>query len=142
MFTNPTVTDFKTYFFRDFMYGTTPEVVNDQDIMNALQAAFLNINPCLFCSQESYSYAFDLLAAHYLTVSIRNSTQGLGGAYAFPATSKSVGSVSVGTQIPDLIASNPALLALYTTTYGAAYANYVAPMLVGTCFTTEGFTKP
>ena len=50
---NPTVQDFKDYFFRDFPFGTDPNVsVLDQDISKAMVQCRSAINQALFDNQE------------------------------------------------------------------------------------------
>lgn len=65
MFINPSVTDFKTYFTRDFPYGTANNTVLDSDITKAIAEANFNFNSALFSTQSEYSMGFLYLTAHF-----------------------------------------------------------------------------
>jgi hypothetical protein len=141
LYDDPVILDFQTFFNRDFPYGNTDlTTVQDQDISNALQSAYLNINPELYDSQQAYTNGFLLLAAHYLVMSLRASSQGVFGQYSFMLASKGAGSVSEGQAIPQKILDNPVYAMLCKTTYGASYLMYLLPQLVGQCFTVRGHT--
>lgn len=140
-FTNPTIADFKAKFFRDFPYGTTFDTVQDQDITNALNSiSTLNFNTCLFGFQADYTLAYLLLAAHYLVLNLRASSQGIAGQYDWMITGKGVGSVNESIQIPDRILSNPLFAMLSRTPYGAAYLEMMLPMLAGNAVSVRGHT--
>lgn len=143
MFTNPAVSDFQNLFFRDFPYGTdiTTSVV-DQDILNAFALVIVNFNPGLAPDQNTYTQMFLYLAAHYLVLNIRNSSQGLNGQFNWAQNSKSVQGVSEGFQIPQRIIDNPELMMLTKTNYGAMYLQMVLPYLTGQTFAIHGATKP
>lgn len=141
-FNNPTVTDFKNYFTRDFPYGTDSNTsVLDSDISKALQLTFINFNPDLWPDQNSYSIGYNLLSAHYLVMNLRMSSQGINGQFAFLEQSKSVGSVSQGFAIPQRVLDNPDWAVLMKTNYGAQYLQLVLPQLSGQIFTVRGHTK-
>lgn len=142
MFTNPTVTDFKDFFVRDFPYGATTSTIMDADILRAITEAGITINPCFFTSQGAYQIGFLYLAAHFLVTNIRNSSQGISGNYEWLQSSKSVGSVSEGISIPQRILENPAFAMLSKTAYGAKYLYLILPQLSGNVFTVQGMTKP
>lgn len=137
---NPTVRDFKDYFFRDFPYGTSKESVMDQDITSALSDADFNFNPSLFSTQEKYTLGFLCLSAHFLVMNLRASSQGVAGQYAWLQSSKSVGSVSEGLSIPQRILDNPEMAMLSKTTYGAKYLMLILPQLAGQIFSVHGRT--
>jgi hypothetical protein len=141
MYIDPTIADFKSYFVRDFPYGSTLDVVIDQDITNALADAKFNINQGLFGSQSNYTLCFLLLSAHYLVTNLRNSSQGIAGQYAFLQASKGVGSVSESSNIPQRILDNPELSMLCKTNYGAKFVQFLLPQLTGQVFTVRGHTK-
>lgn len=142
-YTVPTITDFKEYFTRDFPYGTDPDTsILDSDISKAFGQTSFNMNPNLFASQEQYQVAFMLLAAHYLVVDIRMSSQGINGQFAFLEQSKSVGSVSQAFAIPQRILDDPYLAMLTKTNYGAKYLELVLPQLSGQMFAVYGRTLP
>ncbi len=141
-FLNPTVADFKSYFFRDFPYGTDVETqVLDQDIAKAFQQVNVNINQALFGDQSSYTIGYLLMSAHFLVINLRASSQGLNGSYAFLENSKSVGNVSQGFSIPQRILDNPYWAMLMTTSYGAEFLMMILPQLCGQVFTVLGRTR-
>lgn len=151
MFTLPTVADFKNYFLRDFPYQppvTPPAVVDldsyiqDQDIQNALDEADGLNNQELFGDQASFTFGFLNLAAHYLCMNLRASSQGIGGRFDWGAQSKSVGSVSVSTAIPARILENPLFAYLNQTTYGTKYLMKILPQISGQMFVVCGGTNP
>lgn len=142
-FTNPSVDDFKAYFYRDFPYGTNvDENVLDQDILKAFGQTVINLNQALFADQASYNIGFLLLAAHYLVVDLRMSSQGINGQYAWLEQSKSVGSVSQSFAIPQRIQDDPYFAMLMQTNYGAKYLQLVIPQLAGQMYISYGSTRP
>lgn len=140
-FNNPAVSDFQNQFVRDFPYGTDPTIsVLSSDIANAFVAVNLTINQALWPDQGSYTYAYLLLAAHFLVLNLRASSQGLNGQYNFMQNNKSVGAVSEGFEIPERIKNNPDFMAYYKTNYGAQYMQLLWPQLSGQMFTVVGGT--
>lgn len=140
-YTNPTVAEFKAHFFRDFPYGTATNTVQDADITKAISEAAYNFNPGLFSSQANYTLGFLYLTAHYLVMDLRASAQGIQGNYPWMSVSKSVGSVSESTAIPERIMANPILAMLSKTYYGAKYLSLVLPNLVGNVGIVGGATQ-
>lgn len=139
----PSVLTFKDYFFRDFPYGEDPATsVLDADINKAYGQANVNINQNLFSSQADFTIGYLLLAAHFLVVDLRMSSQGISGTYAWVATSKSVGSVSESFQVPQRILDNPEFAMLAQTNYGAKYLQLLLPRLTGQVFSVLGSTRP
>jgi hypothetical protein len=138
--TKPTVAEFKAYFFRDFPYGVSLDMVTDMDIAKAQVEASLNFNEALWDTQEYYSMAFNYLTAHYLVMDLRAASQGIAGSYSWLTTNKSVGSVSEGYSIPQRIMDNPYLAMLSKTNYGAKYLSLALPSLTGQMFTVCGAT--
>lgn len=138
-----TVAQFKAQFFRDFPYGTDPEnFVLDQDITNAFNSVDIMINQALWDTQLAYTMAYNLLAAHYLVMNIRASSQGLNGQFNWAQNSKSVAGVSESFTIPQRIIDNPELMLLTKTNYGAQYLQLVLPNLCGPMFSVRGSTRP
>jgi hypothetical protein len=138
-FNNPGVSDFQGQFFRDFPYGTDPNVsVLAQDIANAFVQTNISINPNLWGDQASYTFAYLLLAAHFLVLNLRAASQGLNGQWNWAQNNKSVAAVSEGFEIPERVKQNPELMAYYKTNYGAQYMNLVWPQLAGAMFTVPG----
>lgn len=142
-YVNPTVQDFQNYFVRDFPFGIDPNTcILDSDITKAFGQTEFNINPSLFSTQTNYTTAYLFLAAHYLVVDIRMSSQGISGQYSFLEQSKSVGSVSQSSAIPQRILDNPYIAMLMKTNYGAKYIELILPQLCGQIFNSYGHTLP
>lgn len=143
MFTNPSVSDFKAYFYRDFQYGTDINtVVIDQDIAKAYTQTNAIIGQGLFSNQSEYTTGYLLLSAHYLVTNIRASSQGLAGQFAWLEASKSVGSVSQSFAIPQYVLDNPLWSQFYKTNYGAAFMGQVLPRLPAAMYNVYGTTLP
>lgn len=142
MFVNPSVSDFKSYFVRDFPYGATLDTITDTDITNAMQEAGILFNPGLWENQQTYTIGYLLLSAHFLVTNIRGSSQGLSGQFSWIQSSKAVGSVSESYSIPDRILANPEFAMLSKTTYGARYLFLILPLLSGQIFAIAGATHP
>lgn len=141
-YTNPSVTDFKNYFTRDFPYGSTDDTVKDSDIAKAISEAAFNINPSLAQDQGQYTMLFLYLTAHFLVLDLRAASQGIAGNYSWLTSSKAVGSVSEGFTIPDRILQNPILSQYSKTYYGAKYLNLILPQLAGQVYVVAGATLP
>lgn len=140
-YTNPTITDFKNYFDRDFQYGATDLTVKDSDITKALNQSSLRIFGG-FESQDAYTEGFLLLMAHSLVMNLLASSQGTAGKYEWLVNSKSVGSVSSGYSIPERISGNATFAMLSKTEYGARYLEFILPYLNGPVYTVAGDTLP
>ncbi len=142
-FNYPTVADFKAYFVRDFPYGTDPNTsVLDSDIAKAYGQTNFNFNEGLWPDQESFTMGYLWLAAHYLVVDMRASSQGINGQFSFLEASKSVGNVSQSFGLPERMLTNPAFAMLAKTNYGAKYLQLIYPQLAGQMFIAYGSTRP
>lgn len=140
---NPSISDFKARFYRDFPYGTDINVsVIDQDIAIAFQGTNVNLNPGLFVDQATYSQAYLLLSAHYLVTNLRSSSQGINGQYNFLQQSKGAGAVNEAFAIPQRILDDPYFSMLTKTNYGALYLQLILPLLAGQTFNVFGTTLP
>ncbi len=140
---NPSVADFKEYFYRDFPYGTDPATdILDQDIAKAFGQTNVNINQALYADQGSYNISYFLLAAHYLVVDIQMASQGINGQFNFVEQSKSVGSVSQSFAIPQRILDDPYFSMLSKTNYGAKFLQLLLPQLAGQMWIAHGSTRP
>lgn len=140
---NPSVAEFKSFFNRDFPYGTDIETdVLDSDIGKAFQMTNVNMNQGLFGYQSSYTIGYLLMSAHYLVMNLRASSQGLNGQFNFLESSKGVGSVSQAFAIPQRVLDNPDWAILCKTNYGAQFIQLVLPQLAGNVFVVRGSTRP
>jgi hypothetical protein len=142
-YANPTIDEFKAYWTRDFPYSTDPaEGVTDTDIAKCFTQANFSINQNLFASQEDYTTAYMLLAAHYLVLDIRLATQGLNSTYQWAVSSRSVGAVSESYSIPTNFQNNPFLTMLSQTGYGGKYLALLLPLMHGNVLSIQGQTLP
>lgn len=142
-YTAPTIQAFKAQFVRDFRYGTDiNENVIDSDIANAFNVVDTMINQSLWSNQTSYQIAYLYLAAHYMCLNLRSSSQGINGQYNWAQNSKAVGGITESFTIPQRIIDNPDFMAYTKTNYGAFYLNMLWPKLAGQMFTVYGRTKP
>jgi len=120
--------------------NTNPERVTDFDIARAFNAAeSFNMTRNLSGSQAAFTYAYDLLAAHYLCESLQASGTGLGGKAEWLTNSKTVGNVSESYQIPPRVLNSPFLSKLSRTTYGAQFLELFSVQLVGNM---QSFYRP
>lgn len=106
--------------------NTDLKLVTDRDIASAQVMAKQQVAQALFGVQGDFTYAANLLAAHYLCTNIFASSQGLGGAAEWLTASKTVGDVAQTFNIPDRITKSPYFSLLSKTTYGAQYLSLVA----------------
>lgn len=142
-FVQPTVAEFKTFFARDFPYGTDPNTsVLDADIAKAQTFSNVNFNQGLFGDQGSYTIGYQLMTAHFLVTNLRASSQGLNGQYNFLQQSKGAGAVNEAFAIPDRILQNPEFAMLAKTNYGAQYLLLIIPQMAGQIFIAHGSTRP
>ena len=117
--------------------------VTDYDLANAIiAAASFNLSESLWGSQQAFSYAYNLLAAHYLVETLQAGNTGLAGKAEWLTQSKSVGNVSENYAIPMGILNSPYLSKLSKTTYGAQFLELVSPRLIGNMGTLVGMTLP
>ncbi len=142
-YNNPSVSDFKVYFTRDFPYGTDQETsVLDTDIAKAFGQTNMGLNPALFSNQAAYTIGYLLLSAHWLVIDLRASSQGINGQFSFLESSKSAGSVSQSFAIPQRVLDDPYMAMLAKTNYGAKYLQLLLPQLAGQMFIAYGSTRP
>lgn len=142
-YTAPTIAQFKAQFVRDFPYGTDPNVsVIDTDITNAFALVDSQINQDFWPTQSNYQQGYCYLAAHYLVLNLRSSSQGISGQFNWAQASKGVGGVSESFSVPERVQNNPLLMMLTKTNYGAMYLQLILPYLDGQMFSVCGFTSP
>jgi hypothetical protein len=142
----PVVADFKDQFDRDFPFCTLDQTdtsrIRDKDITKALVQAGINFSQANWSSQANFTYAYCLLAAHYLCENIAASSQGINGQGEWLINAKSVDTISANFSIPERIMKSIILAPISKTTYGCAYLELLAPQLVGNVFPVCGFSKP
>ena len=144
-----TVADFKAQFNREFAYGKGLDAIQDADITRALNESVTMFNPDLWDSNE-LKIAYLYLTAHNLVRNVqaagglnsKNRGKGVLSQGTAPTINKSVGQVSQGLQLPEIVASSPFLSQFYTTDFGIKYAQMMAPRLVGHVSIAEGEVDP
>lgn len=142
-YSNPTVAEFQAFFTRDFPFGTDQEtMVLDADIGKAFQMANMAINPELWQGQGPYTIGYMYLAAHYLVMNLRASSQGVNGQFNWLQSSKGAGALSEGFAIPQQVLDNPLWSIYFKTNYGSQYMQLMLPLLVGQVFIVRGTTQP
>lgn len=111
--------------------NTDKTKVTDFDIAGAQAKALgYNMTQALFSSQQAFTLAYGLLAAHYLCETLLAAGTGLGGKAEWLTNAKTVGNVSESYSIPDRILKSPILSKLSKTTYGAQFLELVSPQLI------------
>lgn len=111
--------------------NTDQEKVTDPDIASAFTVATqFNLTKALFASQAAFTYAYNLLAAHYLCETVRAGTTGLNGKDDWLTRARQVGNVSEDFDIPARVLNSPFLSKLSKTTYGAQFLEVVSPQLI------------
>lgn len=123
--------------------NTDKKKVTDYDIARAITMALaFNMTQALFGSQDAFTTAYDLLAAHYLCETLQAGMTGLRGQADWLTKSKTVANVKQDFEIPDRILKSPYLGKLSKTTYGAQFLELVSPQLIGNVQSFRGQTNP
>ncbi|WP_299074740.1 DUF4054 domain-containing protein [uncultured Paraglaciecola sp.] len=145
-----TVSDFKTYFRRDFPYApddanfcsNSDTYIFDEDITKAFGEAKMMLNQALFSSDDGITIAYQYLTAHYLVHDINTGLQGVESTGNNPVSSRSVGSVSESYSIPQRYLDDPQLSFFTNTGYGMKYLSLILPALAGNVGSVCGATNP
>lgn len=112
--------------------NTSATKVTDYDIASAQLAALMfNMTQTIFGSQAAFTYAYNLLTAHYLCDNLQAGEAGLGGKGEWVTSSKTIGNITESFTIPPRILNSPFLSQLSRTTYGLSFLQFVAPQLIG-----------
>lgn len=141
----PTVSEFKDYFARDFNYAPTNDATNlsyvtDTDITKAINVASMTFNKGLFSKDEYTTIAFLYLAAYFLVSTIQTSAQGLSSQSNFPISSKNAGPLSISYAIPERYTKDPIVQPYTMNGYGMRYLSLVLPRIVGQADVVDGTT--
>ncbi len=137
--------DFKARFARDFIFDADTSVgVTDGDITNALNDATLIFNADLWAAGVELETAFLMLSAHFLALNIQAAggiglAQGAQNAGGAAINSRSVGSVSVGYDLPEKWKNSSIAAPFLRTDYGMRYFQMAAPRLVGNVAIAAGW---
>ena len=136
------VSDFKTFFAKDFVYGTEEGQVSDADITRAIAEAKMNFNENLFDDAEDKKIIYLYLTAYYLVVDMNNiNTQGSsnnGGLLTY----RQVRNVAESFKVPKWVEENPMFSMFAQNGYGLKYLTMIYPYLVGPVGIVKGATLP
>ena len=135
----PAVSDFQSYFNRDFIYGTGLQAIQTNDVQRALNEASSIFNPGLWVSTTEMSTAYLYLAAHLMVRNLQvvggpsptNRGIGVQSKGAGATESKGAGAVNVSYAVPDFVRQSPILSQFMQTDYGQRYLQMLTPRLVG-----------
>lgn len=137
-----TISEFKTFFAKDFIYGDEIDQVSDIDITKAMTEASMNFNEQLFESIEEKKLVFSYLTAYYLVVDINNAnTQGASNNGGL-VTYRQVRNVAESFKVPNWVSENPMLSQFAQNGYGLKYITLIYPYLIGTMGVVPGATLP
>lgn len=137
-----TIDEFKTFFAKDFDYGTEITQVSDVDISKAMVEAGMNFNEKLFDCVEEKKIIFSYLTAYYLVVDINNAnTQGAsnnGGLLTY----RQVRNVAESFKVPKWVEESPMFSQFSQNGYGLKYLTMIYPYLIGNVGIVGGATLP
>lgn len=137
-----TIAEFKTFFAKDFEYGSEQEQVSDADISRAMTEAGMNFNGDMFDTEDERKLIFSYLVAYYLVVDINNAnTQGASNNGGL-VTYRQVRNVSESFKVPKWVEENPMISMFAQNGYGLKYITMVYPYLIGRVGIAPGRTLP
>jgi hypothetical protein len=125
-----TIDDFKSYFARDFSYGTTPGTIWDTDITKALTESRLSIRRSTILG-KLLVIAFYYLTAHILVMNYRMSFAGVQDIGQQMVIGNNVTGISEDYVIPDKYKNNGVINYYAKSGYGLKYLSYILPNLIG-----------
>ena len=126
---NITINSFKTFFARDFTFGSLITNVMDSDVTRAITEMQAAINIGLIPAQ-SLNIAAMYLTAHFLAVNIRTGYQGIQSIGDNMISSNSQG-VSESYKIPERFSKSAIVNYYAKTNYGLKYLSIVLPYAIG-----------
>jgi hypothetical protein len=137
-----TVSEFKTFFAKDFDYGTEPDQVSDSEITRAMTEASMNFNEALFDTDDEKKLIFSYLTAYYLVIDINNAnTQGASNNGGL-VTYQQVRNVAESFKVPKWIEESPMFSMFSQNGYGLKYLTMIYPYLIGNVRIVPGRTLP
>lgn len=135
---NPSVSDFKSYFIRDFPYAPSGETdlkyVLDSDIDKAINECINRISESFFNNQLTYTEGFLYLTAHLLYTNLLSASSGISNNSTSLTTSKTVGSVSESYAVPDWMLEHVKTTEFSKSPYGIKYYSLIYAKLVALSF--------
>lgn len=137
-----TVSEFKTFFAKDFDYGTEPDQVSDSEITRAMTEASMNFNEALFDTQDEKKLIFSYLTAYYLVIDINNANAQGAGNNGGLVTYRQVRNVAESFKVPKWIEESPMFSMFSQNGYGLKYLTMIYPYLIGNVRIVPGRTLP
>ena len=137
-----TVSEFKTFFAKDFDYGTEPDQVSDSEITRAMTEASMNFNEALFDTQDEKKLIFSYLTAYYLVIDINNANAQGAGNNGGLVTYRQVRNVAESFKVPKWIEESPMFSMFSQNGYGLKYLTMIYPYLIGNVGIVPGRTLP
>lgn len=128
--------DWEVFLDSEFNY------INDSDIEKAYRESQAVFNQALFSPESTLTLAYKYLTAHYLSLDLKASMQGINANAPTTVASKSVGSVSESYSVPKAWTEDPNIQFYTTTYYGVKYLSIVMPLLIGNIQVIQGATTP
>lgn len=116
--------------------------VGDEDITRAFGEAEVSLNQEIFGDDATIRLAYLYLTAHYMVMDIRTARAGVNSTGEGFQTGRSVGSVSVSSQLPQDFINDPVLGYFYKSGYGQKYLSFLIPRLRGNIGVVAGWTQP
>jgi hypothetical protein len=116
--------------------------VSDWQILGAFAEAEILYNSALLPTENAKKIGFLYLAAHYLSIDLRNIGNGSEAATGFPQKWRRAGEVAEDLLVPERLANNPILSIYLQTGYGQKYLGLILPSLVGNGSAVRGWTLP
>lgn len=139
----PTVEEFKARFVRDFPYAhaddqTNTDYVLDADITTAMNTALVHFNDSIGADDAGLTEMFLLLAAYFLVENLKSAAKGIAGQADFLVNSKSVGSVSISTSVPEDFLKDPMVAGFTANRYGMQFLQLMFPLMRGRVVVMRG----
>jgi len=123
------INDFKTYFARDFNYGTNLDQILDSDIIKAINQANIFIHRGIIPDNYLVT-AFQYLTAHFLVINYRMSFNGVQSVGQQIVQSNSQG-VTESYAIAKDFTKSTVLNSYAKTDFGLFYLSIIKPLLIG-----------
>lgn len=136
------IAEFKTYFAKDFIYGSDNNQVSDNDISRAMSEASMNYNEDMFDDEETKKNIFYYLTAFYLVVDIDNASSQGGSGSSGIVSHRRVRNVEESFAVPQWALQNPLFSQFASNGYGRKYLNMIYPYLIGRVGVVPGASLP
>lgn len=136
------IAEFKTYFSKDFIYGSDSGQVSDNDITRAMSEADMNYNEGMFDDENTKKMIFYYLTAYYLVVDNENASSQGGSGNSGIVSHRRVRNVEETFAVPKWVLENPLFSQFAQNGYGRKYLNMIYPYLIGRITVVPGASLP